>query len=71
MASRVIPSTCTLAFHHVEETAAGRVMAVMDDGTLMCFDTSADVAALIDGLGDVKARLEAMEAREAGSKVSA
>lgn len=64
MACRVIPSTCTLAFHHVEVTTAGRVIAVMDDGTIMGFDSAADVDALIEGLGDVKARLQALEARE-------
>lgn len=35
--------------------------------TILAFDTSADVAALIEGLGDVKARLEALEARTAVS----
>jgi hypothetical protein len=70
MATRVIPSTCTLAFHHVEETSAGRVIAVMNDGTIMAFDTAADVTALIEGLGPVKARLEVLEAT-AGSVVAA
>jgi hypothetical protein len=70
VATRVIPSTCTLAFHHVEETSAGRVIAVMNDGTILAFDTAADVAALIEGLGPVKARLEVLEAT-AGSVVAA
>jgi hypothetical protein len=70
MSARVIPATCTLTIHHVEETSAGRVYAVMNDGTMLCFDTAADVTALIEGLGPVKARLEVLEAT-AGSVVAA
>jgi hypothetical protein len=65
MSGRVIPASCTLAFHHVEVTETGRAYAVMNDGTMLCFDTAADVDALIEGLAPLKARLLELEAREA------
>lgn len=61
MASRLMQEPASLVIHHVTETAAG-VIAVTETGTILRFDTAADVTALIEGLEPARALLEAREA---------
>jgi hypothetical protein len=62
MTARLMQESTSLTIRRVEETAAGGVIAVTETGTILRFDTAADVTALIEGLEPARALLEAREA---------